>query len=65
MGLLGERLGALHIICNNEAIKRDVQSQINYLIKKEYSSPPIHGAKVANKILTDENYRNLWLDELD
>ena len=33
MSLYGERLGALHIVCDNTEIKKKVQSQLNYLIK--------------------------------
>ncbi len=65
MSLYGERLGALHIVCDDEVIKKKVQSQLNYLIKQEYSSPPIHGAKIAVKMLRDEHFRNLWFNELN
>ena len=34
------------------------------VIRSNYSSPPIHGARIAGKILTNPEYRQQWLKEL-
>jgi aspartate aminotransferase len=39
-------------------------SQIKILIRPMYSNPPIHGARIAAKILTQQDLRALWLKEV-
>jgi aromatic-amino-acid transaminase len=58
MGLYGERIGALHVVCTNKDTADKVLSQIKILIRSNYSSPPIHGARLAGKILSTPEYRN-------
>ena len=43
-GLYGERVGALHIICQNKTESAKVLSQLKLVIRRSYSNPPIHGA---------------------
>jgi aspartate/tyrosine/aromatic aminotransferase len=64
MGLYGERTGALHIVCSDKATQEKVLSQIKIIIRSNYSSPPVHGARLASKILNVPEYRNQWLQEL-
>lgn len=52
MGLYGERTGALHIACQNKDTADKVLSQVKIIIRSNYSSPPIHGARIAARILT-------------
>jgi aspartate aminotransferase len=33
-------------------------------VRANYSSPPIHGARLAGMILDDKDMRQQWLDEL-
>jgi aspartate/tyrosine/aromatic aminotransferase len=64
MGLYGERTGALHIVCNDKATTEKVLSQVKIIIRSNYSSPPIHGARIAGKILVNPENRAKWLTEL-
>lgn len=64
MGLYGERIGALHIVCNDVETAKKVESQIKLIVRANYSSPPIHGARLAGMILDDKEMRQQWLDEL-
>lgn len=64
MGLYGERFGMIHIVTKNPDIAAKTLSQLKLVIRPMYSSPPIHGAKIALKILSDPNLFNLWLSEL-
>jgi aspartate/tyrosine/aromatic aminotransferase len=64
MGLYGERTGALHVVCSDKATQEKVLSQIKIIIRSNYSSPPVHGARLASKILNVPEYRNQWLQEL-
>ncbi len=64
MGLYGERTGAMHVVCKDKDTAEKVMSQVKIIVRSNYSSPPIHGARIAGKILTNEEYRKQWLAEL-
>jgi len=64
MGLYGERVGALHVVCDTPATAEAVMSQLRILVRLSYSFPPLHGARIAAKILNDEGLRKQWLEEL-
>lgn len=64
MGLYGERTGALHIVCSDKPTAEKVLSQVKIIIRSNYSSPPIHGARIAGKILVNAENRTKWLSEL-
>ncbi|KAF7640347.1 Aspartate aminotransferase [Meloidogyne graminicola] len=61
MGLYGERVGAFTIICENEEEASRVLSQLKIIIRPMISNPPIHGARIAAKILGDPVLRAQWL----
>jgi aspartate aminotransferase len=64
MGLYGERTGAMHIVCKDKATADKVMSQVKILVRGNYSSPPIHGARIAARILNNVENRKQWLAEL-
>ncbi|CAF0734018.1 unnamed protein product [Didymodactylos carnosus] len=64
MGLYGERVGALTIVCNDKEDVDRVMSQLKIIIRPMYSNPPINGARIAAKILTNQDIRQLWLKEV-
>lgn len=64
MGLYGERTGALHIVCKDKLTAEKVMSQVKIIIRSNYSSPPIHGARIAGRILCNPENRKQWLQEL-
>ena len=64
MGLYGERTGAMHVVCSDKATAGKVLSQIKIVIRSNYSSPPVHGARIAGRILTNPENRAQWLLEL-
>lgn len=41
-----------------------VKSQIKLIVRAQYSSPPIHGARLAGLILDNPEMRQQWLAEL-
>lgn len=64
MGLYGERVGAFSVVCADaEEVKR-VDSQIKILVRPLYSSPPIHGARIATTVLKDPKLYKQWLGEV-
>lgn len=64
MGLYGERIGALHIVSSNKDTSDKVLSQVKIIIRKKYSSPPLHGALIASTILNDKGLYESWRTEL-
>ena len=41
-----------------------MQSQVNRVIRANYSNPPAHGAAIVNHILRDQQLRQLWEEEV-
>lgn len=64
MGLYGERLGCLHIVCQSEDIATCVLDQARCVVRWEYSSPPAFAARLASIIMCDNDLRNAWKKEL-
>ncbi|VDN51047.1 unnamed protein product [Dracunculus medinensis] len=61
MGLYGERVGAFSVICASEDEAARVMSQLKILIRPMISNPPIHGARLATRILSDQSLKKQWL----
>ncbi|KAJ6295887.1 hypothetical protein OIU77_006015 [Salix suchowensis] len=64
MGLYGERVGALSIVCKTADVASRVESQLKLVIRPMYSNPPIHGASIVATILKDRDMYNEWTVEL-
>lgn len=64
MGLYGERVGALNIVTDNKQTSSKTLSQLKWIIRGIYSSPPTHGALIADKILNNEAHFAQWSNEL-
>merc|ERR1719436_1141497 len=64
LGLYGERIGMLHVVCNSKDQAAAVLSQLKMVVRPMYSSPPIHGALLVKKVLGTPNMLNSWKVEL-
>ena len=64
MGLYGERVGAFSLTTQNEEEKKRVESQVKIIIRPMYSNPPLHGAHIANNILSDPELYQEWEGEV-
>jgi aspartate/tyrosine/aromatic aminotransferase len=64
MGLYGERTGAMHIVCTDKDTAAKALSWLKIVVRSDYSSPPIHGGRIAGRILVNPEYRKQWLLEL-
>ncbi|MFT8396576.1 aromatic amino acid transaminase [Propionibacterium sp.] len=62
--LYGERIGAVHFVCTDAEEAERVRSRICTAARENYSTPPMHGAKVVTEILTDPQLRIQWEDEV-
>ncbi|NMZ08396.1 MULTISPECIES: amino acid aminotransferase [Pseudomonas] len=64
-GLYSDRVGAL-IVCANDAEKLlDVRSQLAFIARNLWSTPPDHGAAVVATILGDTELKQLWSAEVE
>lgn len=64
MGLYGERLGAVTFLCGSESEQKAVESQVKIIIRPLWSNPPIHGARIALRILQRPELYSEWLEEM-
>ncbi|KAK0208297.1 glutamic oxaloacetic transaminase AAT1 [Desarmillaria ectypa] len=64
MGLYGERVGAFSLTTADAAEKARVDSQLKIVIRPMYSNPPMHGALIANGILSDPALYSEWEAEV-
>ncbi|KAF8973975.1 aspartate aminotransferase [Flammula alnicola] len=64
MGLYGERVGAFSLTTADPEEKARVDSQLKIIIRPMYSNPPLHGARVANAILSDVALYSQWESEV-
>jgi aspartate/tyrosine/aromatic aminotransferase len=62
--LYRERVGALFVLAADAAAARNVQTQVDRVIRANYSNPPSHGAEVVNLILRDPALRKQWEGEV-
>jgi len=64
MGLYGERVGAFSLITADPDEKARVDSQLKIVIRPMYSNPPVHGARIANTILSSPELYSQWESEV-
>jgi aspartate/tyrosine/aromatic aminotransferase len=64
-GLYRERVGAVTFVSQDADRRAVVQSQVNRVIRTNYSNPPAHGAALVTTILADADLKKQWLGELE
>eukprot|EP00928_Gymnodinium_smaydae_P079722 TRINITY_DN63582_c0_g1_i1.p1 TRINITY_DN63582_c0_g1~~TRINITY_DN63582_c0_g1_i1.p1 ORF type:complete len:415 (+),score=84.82 TRINITY_DN63582_c0_g1_i1:71-1315(+) len=64
MGLYGERVGMVHVLCESAPAAKAVLSAVKMVIRPMYSNPPKHGAHLVAKILGSKEKFQAWEDEL-
>ncbi|WP_348666196.1 amino acid aminotransferase [Arsenophonus symbiont of Ornithomya chloropus] len=62
--LYNERIGACTIIASDSNEADNVFSQIQSIVRANYSNPPFHGAAIVTSILSDEILKKEWIEEL-
>lgn len=63
-GLYNERVGNLIFITNDALITTRVKSQLEILIRRTWSNPPQHGARIVDTILNNPTLYTQWKDNL-
>ena len=64
MSVYGERCGALSVVCPDAAQAINVLGQLKFTVRRNYSSPPIHGGQIVATVLIDLAVRAIWEREL-
>ena len=64
MGLYAERAGVVAFVCNDADVADRVRQQLVRTIRLTHSSPPMHGAAIAQMILADAALNAAWRSEL-
>jgi aromatic-amino-acid transaminase len=64
MSVYGERCGALSAVCASAAEAELVMGQLRFTVRRIYSSPGIHAAKIVAHVLGDADLRPMWEAEL-
>jgi aromatic-amino-acid transaminase len=64
MSVYGERVGALSVACPDATQAEHVLGQLKFTVRRNYSSPPIHGGQIVAEVLTNPELRALWTREL-
>ena len=65
MSLYGERCGGLSVVCADAAEAANVLGQLKFTIRRNYSSPPIHGGQIVAAVLGEAELRREWEGELE
>ena len=64
MSVYGERCGALSVVCPDATQADHVLGQLKFTVRRNYSSPPIHGGQTVAHVLADADLRPMWESEL-
>ncbi|KAL9243726.1 hypothetical protein vseg_017580 [Gypsophila vaccaria] len=64
MGLYGQRVGCLSVLCEDDKQAVAVKSRLQQIARPMYSNPPVHGALLVSIILSDPELKKLWLEEV-
>jgi aromatic-amino-acid transaminase len=64
MSVYGERCGALSVVCADRAEAELVLGQVKFTVRRNYSSPGMHAAKIVAHVLGDADLRALWESEV-
>ncbi|MFV9475281.1 aromatic amino acid transaminase [Advenella sp. RU8] len=60
-----ERCGALSVVCQNTLEADRVLGQIKLLVRRIYSNPPLHGARMISDVLNDPELFAMWDSEVN
>ena len=65
MSVYGERCGALSAVCPTAAEAALVMGQLKFTVRRHYSSPPLHAARLVATVLGDAALQSQWRQEVE
>lgn len=63
--LYGERCGSLSMVCANADEASRALGQMQQAVRRNYSSPPAHGAQLVETVLLDPALHAMWVAEVN
>lgn len=63
--LYSERVGALSVFCPQQGQAANVLGQLKLTVRRNYSSPPMHGALLVARVLSDAALAAQWRAEVE
>jgi len=63
-GLYNERIGNLALICNTTDAMKRCSSQLEIIVRRIWSNPPNHGARIVGTVLNDPSLFAEWRDSV-
>lgn len=64
LSLYGERVGGLSVVCPSADEAERVFGQLNYAVRRIYTSPPSHGGRVVDIVMNDDTLHQQWVGEV-
>jgi len=64
LSFYGERCGGLSVVCKDAEEATRVLGQLKFTVRRNYSSPPVHGARVATTVMNDGALYAQWVGEV-
>lgn len=64
LSLYGERVGGLSVVCPTSDEADRVFGQLNFTVRRIYSSPPSHGGHVVDIVMNDKQLHEQWIGEV-
>ncbi len=64
LSLYGERVGGLSVVCPTAEEAKLVQGQLQFTVRRIYSSPPSHGGHVVDIVMNDDVLFEEWVKEV-
>ncbi len=64
LSLYGERVGGLSIVCPTSDEAERVFGQLNYTVRRIYTSPPSHGGHIVDIVMNNDTLQQQWVSEV-
>ncbi|WP_350587954.1 amino acid aminotransferase [Psychrobacter sp. 78a-MNA-CIBAN-0178] len=64
LSLYGERVGGPSVVCPTVDETERVFGQLNFIVRRIYTSPPSHGGRVVDIVMNDEELYQQWVGEV-
>lgn len=63
-GLYNERAGNLTFVVSDKSTIESIKSQVQLIIRANWSNPPAHGARVVSLVLNDPERKKQWFEAI-
>jgi len=64
LSFYGERCGGLSVVCKDAEEANRVLGQMKFTVRRNYSSPPVHGSRTVAAVMNDAQLHAAWIEEV-